>query len=73
MKQIDRVRDDESVVGVVLRVASPGGTVTGSDYIYHHLRELETRREKHRPADHGVSQKLDTAVDEVQRDHHQQH
>jgi protease IV len=40
MKQIKRVRDDADVVGIVLRVASPGGTVTGSDYIYHHLRDL---------------------------------
>src|SRR5213076_1478427 len=32
------------VVGVVLRVNSPGGTVTGSDFIYHHLRELVDRR-----------------------------
>ncbi|HVT30790.1 MAG TPA: signal peptide peptidase SppA [Lacipirellulaceae bacterium] len=44
-KQIDRVRDDPDVVGVVLRINSPGGTITGSDYIYHHLRELvETRK-----------------------------
>lgn len=40
MKQIKRVEDDDEVVGIVLRVNSPGGTVTGSDYIYHHLREL---------------------------------
>jgi protease-4 len=46
-RQIDRVRDDDSVKAVVLRVNSPGGTVTGSDYIYHHLRELA--REKHIP------------------------
>jgi protease-4 len=44
MKQIDRIRDDNSVVGVVLRVNSPGGTVTGSDYIYHHLRDLVEKR-----------------------------
>lgn len=44
MKQIDRVRDDDSVVGIVLRVNSPGGTVTGSDYIYHHLRDLLEKR-----------------------------
>lgn len=44
MKQINRVREDDSVVGVVLRVNSPGGTVTGSDYIYHHLRELLEKR-----------------------------
>src|SRR5688572_16313861 len=27
-KQIDRVKDDKSVVGVVVRIDSPGGTVT---------------------------------------------
>lgn len=45
-KQIDRVREDSDVVGVVVRINSPGGTVTGSDYIYHHLRELKDEREK---------------------------
>ncbi len=44
MKQIDRVRDDKDVVGIVLRINSPGGTVTGSDYIYHHLRDLVEQR-----------------------------
>ena len=39
-RQIDRVRDDPRVKAVVLRVDSPGGTVTGSDYIYHHLKKL---------------------------------
>lgn len=39
-EQIDHVRKDDDVVGIVLRVNSPGGTVTGSDYLYHHLREL---------------------------------
>ncbi len=42
--QIDRVREDDKVKGVVVRVDSPGGTVTGSDYIYHHLQKL--REEK---------------------------
>lgn len=39
-RQIDRVREDPDVVAVVARINSPGGTVTGSDYIYHHLRQL---------------------------------
>jgi protease-4 len=44
-KQIDLVREDPSVVAVVVRIDSPGGTVTGSDYVYHHLRQLaETRK-----------------------------
>jgi protease-4 len=38
--QIDAVREDKSVKAIVLRIDSPGGTVTGSDYIYHHLKEL---------------------------------
>lgn len=44
-RQIDRVRDDESVKAIVLRIDSPGGTVTGSDYIYHHLTRLRAERE----------------------------
>lgn len=43
-RQIDRIRDDENVKAIVLRVDSPGGTVYGSDYIYHHLKKL--RQEK---------------------------
>lgn len=39
-KQIDQVRDDENVRAIVVRVDSPGGTVTGSDYLYHHLKKL---------------------------------
>ncbi|MCC7087095.1 MAG: signal peptide peptidase SppA [Pirellulales bacterium] len=38
--QIDKVREDKSVKAVVLRIDSPGGTVTGSDYLYHHLKRL---------------------------------
>ncbi|MFM7843325.1 MAG: signal peptide peptidase SppA [Planctomycetota bacterium] len=44
-KQIDQIRSDDSVVGVVLRVDSPGGTVTGSDYILHHLNKLRVERQ----------------------------
>lgn len=44
-KQIDRVRKDDDVVAVVLRIDSPGGTVTGSDYLYHHLVELSEDRD----------------------------
>ena len=49
-RQIDRARRTtrRPVKAVVLRVDSPGGTVTGSDYIYHHLRKLgeETGRSR---------------------------
>jgi protease-4 len=44
-EQIDRVRDDKDVVAVVLRIDSPGGTITGSDYLYHHLKKLADERE----------------------------
>jgi protease-4 len=44
-KQIDRVREDEDVKAIVLRVDSPGGTVTASDYLYHELKELVKDRE----------------------------
>jgi len=39
-KQLDAVRHDDHVKAVVLRIDSPGGTVTGSDYLYHHLTQL---------------------------------
>ncbi len=44
-RQIDQAKDDLNVKAVVLRVNSPGGTVTGSDYIYHHLRELRNEKQ----------------------------
>jgi protease IV len=43
--QIDKVKDDKHVKAVVLRVDSPGGTVSGSDYIFHHLKELRKEKE----------------------------
>jgi protease IV len=43
-KQIDRVREDESVKAVVLRIDSPGGTVTASDFLYHELRNMLDER-----------------------------
>lgn len=48
-KQIDRVKQDTSVIGAVLRINSPGGTVTGSDYLYHHLKQLKAERSKEKP------------------------
>lgn len=49
-RQIDRVRKDDRVVAVVLRVNSPGGTVTYSDYLLHHLKELvEEKSEGDKP------------------------
>jgi protease-4 len=44
-RQIDRAMKDPTVKAVVLRVNSPGGTITGSDYIHHHLTKLAAQRE----------------------------
>ncbi len=43
-QQIDQVKKDKHVKAVVLRVDSPGGTVTGSDYLHHHLKQLIAER-----------------------------
>jgi protease-4 len=43
-KVIDAVKKDKKVKAVVLRVDSPGGTINGSDYIFHHLVELTKQR-----------------------------
>jgi protease-4 len=39
-KQIDRAARDSSVKSVVLRIQSPGGSITASDHLYHKLIEL---------------------------------
>lgn len=44
-KQIDLVRKDDNVKAVVLRINSPGGTVTYSDYLLHHLREMKEEKD----------------------------
>ena len=44
--QIDRAMADENVKAVVLRVNSPGGSITGSDYIYHHLCKLAEKKKE---------------------------
>jgi protease-4 len=43
-RQIDHAMKDDNIKAMVLRVNSPGGTVTGSDYIYHHLKKLTEER-----------------------------
>ena len=43
-RQIDHVSDDRAVKAIVLRVNSPGGSISGSDYIYHHLRHLVKKK-----------------------------
>lgn len=44
-KQIKRAQDDKKVKAVVLRVDSPGGTVSASDNLYAQLVELREERE----------------------------
>ena len=43
--QLDQVADDEAVKAIVLRVDSPGGTVSGSDEIHHRLATLLEKRD----------------------------
>ena len=43
-RQIDEVMDDDDVKGIVLRVDSPGGAVTGADYLFHHLKKLKKEK-----------------------------
>lgn len=42
-EELERVEKDERVRAVVLRINSPGGTVTASDTLYHQLREFAAR------------------------------
>ncbi|MGA0039038.1 MAG: signal peptide peptidase SppA [Pirellulales bacterium] len=44
-RQIDKLESDTNVRAVVLRIDSPGGTVSGSDELYHRLTTLATKRE----------------------------
>jgi len=44
-RQIDRIRKDDKIRAVVLRVNSPGGTISGSDFIFHHLMKLKKDRQ----------------------------
>ena len=43
--QLDHVAEDESVKAIVLRVDSPGGTVSGSDELHYRLTKLAKDRE----------------------------
>lgn len=44
-QQLERIADDESVKAIVLRVDSPGGTVSGSDEIHHRLAAIVKKRD----------------------------
>jgi len=43
--QLDRVAEDDAVKAIVLRIDSPGGTVSGSDEIHHRLVKLLEERD----------------------------
>lgn len=43
-QEIERVKNDPAVRAIVLRVNSPGGTVSASDALYHHLKKLREKR-----------------------------
>lgn len=45
-EQLDRAAKDKHVKAVVLRVNSPGGTVAGSDALYHLVADFRTRTGK---------------------------
>ncbi|MCL2117440.1 MAG: signal peptide peptidase SppA [Planctomycetaceae bacterium] len=44
IKQIEKATEDSKVKAVVLRIDSPGGTVSGSDYYHHKLLEFKKKR-----------------------------
>ena len=44
-EELTKAADDEAVKAIVLRINSPGGTVTASDILYHEIRELKKTRE----------------------------
>jgi protease-4 len=43
-EELEKAEDDDHVKAVVLRINSPGGTVTASDILYHELLRFKTRR-----------------------------
>lgn len=45
-QQLDRAADDSSVKAVVLRINSPGGTVTGSDNVYQLVKRFKAKTHK---------------------------
>src|SRR5215467_269698 len=43
-EELTRASKDDKIKAVVVRINSPGGTVTASDILYHELREFKTKR-----------------------------
>lgn len=44
ISQIRQAREDETVKAVVVEISSPGGTISGSDAIYHYLKALADKK-----------------------------
>lgn len=44
-EELEAAESDPKVVGVVVRIDSPGGSVTASDILYHELRQFSRRRQ----------------------------
>ncbi|MBW2644833.1 MAG: signal peptide peptidase SppA [Deltaproteobacteria bacterium] len=42
-EELKKAESDKSIEGIIVRINSPGGTVTASDIIYHELREFKKR------------------------------
>jgi protease-4 len=49
LKQIDAAAEDDAVKAVVLRITSPGGTITASDQLHRRLQELRDGTLLHHP------------------------
>ena len=43
-EELTRASKDDKIKAVVVRINSPGGTVTASDILYHELRDFKTKR-----------------------------
>lgn len=43
-EELDRAREDDAIVAVLLRINSPGGTVTGSDLVYREIERFKQER-----------------------------
>jgi len=43
-EELEKAAEDEQVRALVLRINSPGGTVTASDVLYHEIMRLKSRR-----------------------------
>lgn len=43
-EELERIAEDDKVVGVVVRIDSPGGSVTASDILYHELRRVREKK-----------------------------